>query len=157
MEARTVSIMNSILKWLTVVTSLHYYIQLQGNIKKLCVYPPDQDLLRWDMGCRVKWLGNRMTSSGRLKDTAESLGFIVQILLSDFKRHFTEVVLELKRCEEGHVLNVWIFCVSFGHCHMFPHWNWQLYLIYIWCWSPTLKVIRQIIFGPYWYHIAPTL
>jgi hypothetical protein len=59
------------------------------------------------MGSTVNWLGNRMTSSGQvLLVTTESLGFIVQILLSDFKSHLTKLVLEVKRGEENHVLNV---------------------------------------------------
>jgi len=56
-----------------------------------------------------------------LLDTTESLIFIVQILLSDFKSHLTALVLEIKRGEDSHALIVRIFCVSFDHCHMLPH------------------------------------
>jgi len=63
--------------------------------------------LRWDTGSTVNWLGNRMTSSGRFFWTLLNLwGFIVQILLSDFKSHLTKLILEVKRGEESHVLNV---------------------------------------------------
>jgi hypothetical protein len=46
-----------------------------------------------------------------LLDTTESLGFIVHILLSDFKSQLTELVLEIKRGEDSHALNIWIFYV----------------------------------------------
>lgn len=55
MEAGTVSSMNSILTWLTVVSSLYYYIQLQGNIKKY-VYT-HQIKTFWDGIWDVHWTG----------------------------------------------------------------------------------------------------
>jgi hypothetical protein len=46
-----------------------------------------------------------------LLGTTEYLGFLVQILPSDFKSHLTELVLEITRGEDSHALNVRIFCV----------------------------------------------
>jgi hypothetical protein len=59
------------------------------------------------MGSTVNWLLQQDDIQWQvLLDTTESLGFIVQILLSDFKSHLTKLILEVKRGEESHVLNV---------------------------------------------------
>jgi hypothetical protein len=66
-------------------------------------------------------------------------------------------LLEIKSNKDNHALNVWIFYASCVDSHMLSLWNLRVTFNLNWFWTPTLKVIRQIIFGLYWCHVAPNL